>query len=60
MERKVLVQTIKRPTESASAASSLGGLASLLPNEKRNHRGLSSALLTSDSLGVGIWCRYLE
>jgi hypothetical protein len=37
-----------------SSASSLGGLASLLPNEKRHHRGLRSALFTRYGLGVGI------
>jgi hypothetical protein len=35
-----------------SSASSLGGLASLLPNEKRHHGGLRSALFTRYGLGV--------
>src|ERR1700722_15388539 len=37
-----------------SSASSLGGLASLLPNEKRHHGGLRSALFTRYGFGVGI------
>ena len=44
------------PPEWRSSASSLGGLASLLPNEKRHHGGLRSALFTGYGLGVGIQC----
>jgi hypothetical protein len=45
---------LRLPPEWRSSASSLAGLASLLPNEKRPHGGLRSALFTGYGLGVGI------
>ena len=42
------------PACAARRALPLGGFASLLPNEKRHHSGLRSALFTGYGLGVGI------